>query len=108
VFQGSGGVDAGHVCRGEPGRIGLQLTGLALGRPAHAERAHQPVSGQRVLPGELGQAPRGGAAEELELPEPVLAVAEAERERDVVHAAGPHVRHAEAVAQDVHGRLEAM
>ena len=51
---------------------GGQLTRLALGDAAHAERAHQPVRGQGVLPGELGQPPGGGAAEELELPETVL------------------------------------
>ena len=63
-------------------------------------------AGRASVPGELGQPPGGRAAEELELPEPVLAVAEAERERDVVRRAGAHVRNAEAVAQDVDGRLQ--
>ena len=79
---------------------------LALGHAAHAERAHQAVGRQRLRARELGQPPGGRAAEELELPQPVLAVAEAEREAQVVRRARGDVGHAEAVAQDLHRRVD--
>ena len=66
------GVDAGHVGGRERGAAGVDLARLALGHAAHAERAHQPVGRQGVRAGELGQAAGGRAAEELELPQPVL------------------------------------
>ena len=86
---------------------GVDLARLALGHAPHAERAHQAVGGQGVRPGELRQAAGGRAAEELELPQPVLAVAEPEREAQVVRRPGRDVRDAEAVAQDLERRVHA-
>ena len=101
------GVDAGGVGVEEPRRSVRDLALLALGDAAHPDRSHQHVGLQGVRARELGQAPGGRAAEELELPQPVLAVAEPQREARVGSAARAHVRNAEAVAEDLDGRVEA-
>jgi hypothetical protein len=100
------GVDAGGVSVQERAQERADLSLLTLRHAAHAERAHQQVRAQRVRAGELGQAAGGGPAEELELPQPVLPVAEAEREARVGRAAGAQVRHAVAVTQDLDRRFE--
>ena len=86
----STGSAAGRVDRGvDAGRVGGRRTGAMRGDSSRASRSaarRMPSvrisrsAGSASVPGELGQPPGRRAAEELELPEPVLAVAEAERE----------------------------
>src|SRR5439155_19074695 len=61
---------------------------------------------ERVRPAELGQAPGRRAAEELELPEPVLPVAEADRVGEVDVAPCADVRDAQTITNHVDRRLE--
>ena len=79
-----------------------------LGEAAQAQRAHQPVHLEAVLARELGQPAGAGAAVELELPEPVLALHEALGEAEVRVSARLYARHAERVARDLDRRVEAL
>src|SRR4029450_8414347 len=80
--------------------------GLALGGTSKAQRAHQPVDLQRLGTRELRQPARRCPAEELELPEAVLAVAEAESKGQIEIAPRADVGNAVAVTQDVDRCLE--
>ena len=80
---------------------------LRLGGPPQPERAHQYVGLERLLAGELRHPAGREAAVELELPEPVLAVAEAVAEAEVDGRLRRDPRYAEAVAGDLDRRLQA-
>jgi hypothetical protein len=72
-----GGVNAGAV-RVELGANGrVQLLRLPLGDPPQAKRPHQPVGAQSLGAGDLRQPTRRHPPVQLELPQPVLTVAEA-------------------------------
>ncbi len=70
-------------------QLGVERRLLALGGATDAERPHQPVDRQPLLPGHLGDATGDDTAVEVDLPEPVLAVAEALGEPEVGGAARP-------------------
>ena len=100
-------VDAGGVGLEQcAGRL-VEGGGLALGAAAEAERAHEAVDLEAGLAGELADPAGRAAAEELELPEPVLADGEALPEGEVLARARADVRDAEAVAADRDRLLDA-
>ena len=101
-----GGVDALAEALEQGAQLGIERRRLALGRAPHAQRAHQPVDRQALLAGELGDPAGEGAAVEVHLPEPVLAVAEALGEPEVGGGGGLDVRHAPAIAPHPHRPLE--
>src|SRR5919109_2275011 len=94
----------------DPRRIGLEAVpneavdrlSLAAGEPVKSQRAHQAIDLQARWSRELREPSGGRAPEELELPQPVLAVAEAHRKGEIEMAARAYVRHAQAIADDVH------
>ena len=83
-------------------QLRVEARRLALCRAPHPQRAHQPVDRQPLGAGELGDATGEGAAVEVHLPEPVLAVAEALGEPEVGRAPRLDVRNAPAVAPHPH------
>jgi hypothetical protein len=84
----------------------FQLRLLAQRDPPQAESADEAVELHPLSAGDLRQPTRGQAAVEVELPEPVLAVAVALAEPEVSLARGADVRNAPAVAPDLHGALD--
>jgi hypothetical protein len=101
------GVDAGHVRRRERHHSRVHRARLALRHAPQPERPHQAVGWEGFGTGELRQAAGCCAAEELELPQPVLPVAEPQREADIVRRARGDVGDTEPVAQDLQGRIHA-
>ena len=83
-----GGVDAGAEALEAGAQLRVELGLLALGRAADAQRAHQPVDRQPRRPAISETRPGDDAAVEVHLPEPVLPVAEALGEPEVVERAG--------------------
>ena len=81
-----GGVDARAEALEQGAQLGVERRRLALGGAPDPQRPHQPVDRQALLAGHLGDPARDDAAVEVHLPEPVLAVAEALGEPEVVAA----------------------
>jgi hypothetical protein len=73
---------------------------IGLRRAAHAERAHEPVALERAPAEDFGQPAGAEAAVDLELPQAILRMREAEREVRVALGAREDMRHAVRVAQD--------
>src|SRR3546814_14334480 len=76
---GEEGVDAFRI--GLQGRLGFagEVLEIGLGELAEAEGAEKAIEAQRRLPHHLGEAAGGGAAHEINLPQAILGMDEAER-----------------------------
>ncbi len=72
-----GRVDALAEALEQGQQLGIEGRRLALGRAADPQRAHQAVDRQPLGTRHLGDPTGDDAAVEVELPEPILAVAEA-------------------------------
>ena len=101
-----GGVDAGAEALEQGAQLRVERRRLALGDAADAERPHQPVDRQPLLPGHLGDLALDRAAVEVHLPEPVLGVDEALGEVEVALGVGLDVGNAPAVAPHPHPALQ--
>ena len=103
--------EAGRDALGVRVEEGALLGGHRLDRPprdgAQPQHAHLAVGGERGRAHELGELARRAAAQEVHLEEALLRVDVARRPRDVGAALPAHDRHAERVALDADGRLEA-
>jgi hypothetical protein len=101
------GVDARGIGVELVSRVLVEMREICLRRAPHAHGTQKAVGFQAAAAQRLGQAPGPDAPVNLHLPEAVLRMHEAERELRIALRLGEDVRHAEAVAQDLHRRAEA-
>jgi hypothetical protein len=87
---------------------GLERRGLPLGGAPQPQGAQEAVRPQPRAAGDLRQPPGADPPVEVDLPQPVLAVAEALAEPQVVPGGGADVRHAPAVPPDLDRSLDAL
>ena len=97
-----GGVDAGAEALELRPQPRLELRLLALGDRADPQRPHQLVDRETLLAGHLGDPALDHAPVEVHLPEPVLPVAVALGEEEVLALVGLDVGNAPAVAAHPH------
>ena len=84
--------------------VGRQCCKRSLTVAEEVERLDKDVGQVGAIAEQLRQAPLGGAARQLHLPQPVLRVHEAERAIKIVSRFSEDMRDALAVAHDFHGR----
>ncbi len=95
-----GGVDAGAEALEHGAQLGLKRRFLGFGEAPDPQRPHQLVDRQALRAGHLGDPSRDDPPVEVQLPEPVLAVAEALGEEEVLAVGSLDVGHAPTVAAD--------
>ena len=101
------GVDPGGHRLEVGSQLLIDLRRLAEPRAAQAERSHEPVRRKPGWSRDLGEPAVRDASIEVQLPEPVLALAEALREPQVVPGLGRDVGHPPTVAADLDHPVEA-
>ena len=99
-------VEAGAVRIEERSQVGAELRLLSQREPAQTKRPHQAVGRQSHPPRDLGDPAGADPALDVDLPESVLAVAEALPEPEVGGGLGPDRRHPPAVAGDLDPVIE--